>query len=346
MAHLNKDENPFPPGRYDFGFPLKGAKMTPNNARAAVAIAGKKPVSAEDCRKAGIHEFVLDAFHGDASGLDRMVRDLATRMTDTESYWIGKISSECGEYVQAAGNATCFGIDTPDNGGSGRERMEDEIGDIHAAVTLAIQSGILSKDRILARSEKKRAKLLDPKQRDNLGRRLAPPVPPEQQKPEKEKPADMLPRAEPMPHGNGDTRILLTADVVAALERHKGPALPTLDAVMRRLLQIPETPLIPQDGAVGYRDLKTGFTFPEGFAIERTRDGITYTAIAQGGQWVTPDGAAYSTLNHLNASLKIGRPENAWTEWRYRNASGKKVRLGAVRPIGKLRASRVHGKKT
>jgi hypothetical protein len=95
-------------------------------------------------------------------------------VSPVEAFCLGKIVSECGEFSQTAGNALCYGIDTPDSGMSARARLEEELGDIHAAICFASLHGVVSATAIAQRSSRKLAKLLDPSQKDNLGRPLAP----------------------------------------------------------------------------------------------------------------------------------------------------------------------------
>lgn len=273
-----------------------------------------------------------------------LVNDVAARMTDVERYWVGKIVSENGEFGQVAGNAVCFGIDTPDHGGIARARLEDEAGDIHAAIVLAVRHGVLSGSRIARRSRAKQRKLSDPNQRDNLGRPLAPPLPPAQ-------PADAslaIPVKEPTPPPVVEppsTRTITVSDrVMDEITRLMERDTVELDTMLRRLLKIEPDAIITQDGTVGYEDPATGFILPEGFPIVRTWKGVTYRAKATCGGFESEAGVFYDSLHRLNLSLKVGRPENAWIEWAFVDASGRLRKLNAARPLPKPRV-RERGRK-
>lgn len=276
-----------------------------------------------------------------ASLLD-FVREIALRPTERESYWINKMVSECGEFGQVAGNVGCFGIDTPDKGGTARERMEEEAADIHAATVLAIRHGVLSGARIARRSLAKQKKLLDPTQLDNLGRPLAPPLPEE---PTPRTRLDLPAGPAPVQANPGSTSeadqtesILVSARVKAEIEHLTARGAIDVDTLLRRALKIEPVAAIPQDGTIGFRDPQTGFTLPEGFPIQRLHKGVTYHAKATGGGFENADGVWFENLNQLNRSLEVGRPENAWIEWSFVDEHGRLRKLNAARPFAKQRA--------
>jgi hypothetical protein len=86
------------------------------------------------------------------------------------------IQLECGKVVQLCGKAFRFGLDTPSKsrGGTARELLHEECGDILAAIDYAVERGILDPDKLEKRRTHKRKRLLNPKSKDGLGRRLAP----------------------------------------------------------------------------------------------------------------------------------------------------------------------------
>lgn len=276
-----------------------------------------------------------------ASLLD-FLREIALRPTERESYWINKMVSECGEFGQVAGNVGCFGIDTPDKGGTARERMEEEAADIHAATVLAIRHGVLSGARIARRSLAKQKKLLDPTQRDNLGRPLAPPLPDEPTpRTRLDLPTGPNPvAADPAAASAGDETetIAVSGRVKAEIAHLTARGAIDIDTLLRRALKIEPVATIPQDGTVGFRDPQTGFVLPEGFPIQRLHKGVTHHAKATGGGFENAEGTWFENLNQLNRSLDVGRPENAWIEWSFVDEHGRLRKLNAARPFAKQRA--------
>jgi hypothetical protein len=271
-----------------------------------------------------------------------LVRETATQCTGVERYWLGKIISEAGEFGQVAGNVECFGIDTPDHGGAARARLEDEAGDIHAALVMAVRHGVLSGRRIAHRSRLKQRKLSDPNQTDNLGRPLAPPLPDVANSGHiLDIPKDGPVSDDPVP---ASTSIEVSARVMAELTRLTEKSDITLETLFHRLLKIEPPAEIRQDGTIGYEDPATGFILPEGFPIVRTHKGVTHRAKATKGGFENDAGAFFENLNKLNVSLQVGRPENAWNEWCFVDAEGRMRKLTAIRPLPKLR-ERKRGRK-
>lgn len=92
-----------------------------------------------------------------------------------ESYGLGLLTEECGELLEMVGKAGRFGVDTTaDGGATARERIQDEAGDVLAAVGYLVRRGVLDYGAVHRRRDAKLARLLDPAATDNLGRRLAP----------------------------------------------------------------------------------------------------------------------------------------------------------------------------
>lgn len=83
---------------------------------------------------------------------------------------------QCTRITKAAGKAFRFGLDTPSKsrGGTARELLHEEAGDVLAAIDYAVERGILDPDILEKRRKYKRKRLLNPRSKDGLGRRLAP----------------------------------------------------------------------------------------------------------------------------------------------------------------------------
>ncbi|WP_262267006.1 MULTISPECIES: hypothetical protein [Microvirga] len=261
--------------------------------------------------------------------------DEGARVTAIEAYCLGKLISEAGELGQVAGNALCFGIDTPDHGKAARVRIEEELGDLHAAMTFAACHGIIRSHAVAHHSIRKLQKLLDPRQKDNLGRPLAP-------QPENTSASPIPPLFDPrVPKKEAAEEPLMVsgqvADAIRTLTEHSQV---TVDIMLRRLLKLGPAVCFAQDGSVGYRDPGTGLTLPEGFEIFRVWQGKTYRAKAKGGQWVTPEGQRFDNLNRLNASLGKPNPENAWIVWYFLDGQGQRQLLNSIRPLPKPRNRR------
>lgn len=269
----------------------------------------------------------------------------ALGFTADERYWLGKLVSETGEFGQVAGNAQCFGLDTPDAGGTARERIADELGDVLAALRLGARAGLVSRDRVERRAAAKERKLLDPNQRDNLGRRLAPPVPdcdtgtdfvlaPPSAEPNPQAAQTAAQTAAPAPPAGVDSDDFdLSPEVRERIHSLTKGGKISADLVLRRALKIEARTTVPQDGTIGYQDPATGFILPEGFAIERTTRGTTHRATATQGGFRDAHGTWYENLNQLNRSLGIPRLENAWNEWFFLEESGVLRRLNSARPM-------------
>ncbi|MPR11499.1 hypothetical protein [Microvirga tunisiensis] len=255
------------------------------------------------------------------------------RSFDVEAYCVGKILSECGEFAQVGGNALCFGIDTPDGAKTGRSRIEEELGDIIAAISFASLHEVVAGEAVTARARKKLQKLLDPTQRDNLGRSLAP-----QPRSLVAGTVGLVTRRDV--DGSTDEVITISSEVATALRQITDGSGLSIDTYLRRLLKLGLPVNLTQDGPIGYRDPSTGLTLPEGFAIYRIWQGYTYNAVARGGFWVTPDGQRFDNLNRLNASLGKPNPENAWICWKFVDRDGREHLLNALRPLPKPRNRR------
>lgn len=100
-----------------------------------------------------------------------------------EQYAQGLLGEESSEIGQALGKAARFGIDTPGPkaapyfGGTARQMLEHECGDMLAAIEWATLAGLISAGAVEGQRQRKLHKLLNPDSKDNLGRRLAPAIP-------------------------------------------------------------------------------------------------------------------------------------------------------------------------
>lgn len=70
---------------------------------------------------------------------------------------LGKLIEECGELLQIAGKKLAYyHTDAhPDGKGSMRERLQDEIGDVRAAISLVTETMNLDADAIAKRAKRK-----------------------------------------------------------------------------------------------------------------------------------------------------------------------------------------------
>jgi hypothetical protein len=116
--------------------------------------------------------------------------------------------------------------------------------------------------------------------------------------------------------------IAVSTDVFAALWQARREGEETEDAILRRILGMPEqASATPADGGRmgGFYDERTGVHFPEGMRIYRTYKGHRREAIASRDRWFVPaTGQSFHSLHKLSQSI-IASNENAWTAWKYRD---------------------------
>jgi NTP pyrophosphatase (non-canonical NTP hydrolase) len=104
-------------------------------------------------------------------------------MSGAERYCLGLLTEEMAEAAQLVGKSLRFGIDTPGpdaapyHGANARQLLELELGDVLAAIRFAELHGVVDAYEVADRCDRKLAKLLDPTNKDNLGRQLAPTPP-------------------------------------------------------------------------------------------------------------------------------------------------------------------------
>ena len=67
---------------------------------------------------------------------------------------------ECAEVTQAISKIFRFGIDGSHNERTNRERLTEELGDLHCMIELMVESGMIDRSELLNASGLKRHKLL------------------------------------------------------------------------------------------------------------------------------------------------------------------------------------------
>lgn len=134
--------------------------------------------------------------------------------------------------------------------------------------------------------------------------------------------------------------IQISTDVFQALWSRRRPGEETEDEILRRVLGVrasAETAEQVAEGrGQGFTDRTYGVHFPEGFEIFRTYLGRNYSARVVNGRWVLEGtGESASSLNRLSALVGPQR-ENAWMNWKYRDASGEALNIAAMRNPGQV----------
>ena len=128
----------------------------------------------------------------------------------------------------------------------------------------------------------------------------------------------------------------ISTDVFAAIWALRQNGEESEDAILKRVLvgSNPETKNADHETqiVIGVYDARNDVRFPEGFGIQRTYKGVTYKAVAEGGNWRRLDnGEEFPTLNQLNCSIADGN-ENVWNgNWKYLDPNGR------LRSINELR---------
>jgi hypothetical protein len=67
---------------------------------------------------------------------------------------------ECAEVIQAISKVFRFGIDGSHNERTNKERLTEELGDLHCMIELVVESGLIDRKDLLNASGLKRHKLL------------------------------------------------------------------------------------------------------------------------------------------------------------------------------------------
>jgi NTP pyrophosphatase (non-canonical NTP hydrolase) len=66
---------------------------------------------------------------------------------------------ECAEVTQAISKVFRFGIDAIHKDATNRERLTEEVGDLHCMIELMVESGMIDRKELFNASGKKRQKL-------------------------------------------------------------------------------------------------------------------------------------------------------------------------------------------
>jgi NTP pyrophosphatase (non-canonical NTP hydrolase) len=67
---------------------------------------------------------------------------------------------ECAEVTQAISKVFRFGLDGSHNERTNRERLTEELGDLHCMIELIVESGLVDQSELLNASGNKRKKLM------------------------------------------------------------------------------------------------------------------------------------------------------------------------------------------
>jgi hypothetical protein len=132
--------------------------------------------------------------------------------------------------------------------------------------------------------------------------------------------------------------IQVSTDTYAAIWGARRAGEDTEDEILRRILQVKSVlPVASPPAKIGFADPRFGIKLPEGFEIFRTYKGVAFQAKALGGKWVLDaTGKSYPSLNQLSRAV-TGKIENAWQNWYYVDATGKRQLVSGLRPQTTLR---------
>jgi NTP pyrophosphatase (non-canonical NTP hydrolase) len=81
-------------------------------------------------------------------------------MNDAQKEIMLIAQEECAEVTQAISKVFRFGIDGEHNNLTNRQRLNEELGDLHCMIELMVESGIIDRKELLNASGAKRNKLL------------------------------------------------------------------------------------------------------------------------------------------------------------------------------------------
>ena len=81
-------------------------------------------------------------------------------MNDAQKEIMLIAQEECAEVTQAISKVFRFGIDGEHNNLTNRQRLTEELGDLHCMIELMVESGIIDRKELLNASGAKRNKLL------------------------------------------------------------------------------------------------------------------------------------------------------------------------------------------
>lgn len=82
-------------------------------------------------------------------------------MKNTEDEILSILQEECAEVIQAISKIFRFGFDAkhPDQDRNNRERLEEELGDLQAMISLLLEKNIVSENNLMRAEVQKFAKL-------------------------------------------------------------------------------------------------------------------------------------------------------------------------------------------
>jgi hypothetical protein len=125
-----------------------------------------------------------------------------------------------------------------------------------------------------------------------------------------------------------------STDVYAAIWAARQAGEETEDAILRRLLKVPNSETrvaAPATTTIGFREPRFDVTLPEGFEIFRNYKGTEYRARAINGKWVlVGTGKEFDSLNKLSRATS-GNIENAWRNWNFMGKDGKRHKIEGLR---------------
>jgi hypothetical protein len=139
----------------------------------------------------------------------------------------------------------------------------------------------------------------------------------------------------------GEERIMRTiqvsTDTYAAVWGARKPGEDSEDEILARVLKVARAPTSktangqPTPNKIGFRDPRFGIELAEGFEIFRTYLGTDYRATAKDGGWVLAHtGKSYPSFNQLSRAIGA-KIENAWNNWYYAGADGKRQLITTLR---------------
>ncbi len=133
-------------------------------------------------------------------------------------------------------------------------------------------------------------------------------------------------------------QISVSTEVFAKIWAERRTGEETEDQILARILGCKTSKSESKsDTPRGYHERKFDVSFPEGFEIFRNYKGTDYVAIATKGFWLLKNtGEYHDSLNRLSAAIVDGN-ENAWVNWKYKDAKGREHLISHLRPTEKVK---------
>ena len=129
-------------------------------------------------------------------------------------------------------------------------------------------------------------------------------------------------------------QIAVSAEIFAKIWALREAGEDTENDILARLLaQGPSQKLesYNEKTAQGFRDVRHGVHFAEGFEIFRTLKGEDVRAWARSGKWVLKgSGTLYGSINELSSGIGAGT-ENAWASWFFLGPDGRRQQISTLR---------------